>query len=144
MRLRWDYDRAAWRHVSAAGELMLLWYKACAACGAMESHMGANRALCFRCRRRQCDRIGAIAGPAQRAVMKAIREGRLPRLDGSIPCVDCSAPAAVYDHRDYRRPLDVEPVCRRCNVRRGPAVDVAHLWFKSAPKRTFGVSVGVG
>jgi uncharacterized OB-fold protein len=36
-------------------------------------------------------------------------------------CVDCGRTAECYDHRDYGRPLDVEPVCRACNVIRGPA-----------------------
>jgi len=36
-------------------------------------------------------------------------------------CTDCGAQARDYDHRDYARPLDIEPVCRRCNQKRGPA-----------------------
>jgi len=44
-----------------------------------------------------------------------------PTLDGSIECVDCGAPATCYDHRDYSKPLDVEPVCWKCNAQRGPA-----------------------
>lgn len=53
-------------------------------------------------------------------VSRAIENGLLPRLDGSIACVDCGIRAAHYDHRDYARPLDVDPVCASCNVRRGP------------------------
>ncbi|MFA5633142.1 MAG: hypothetical protein WC997_16665 [Porticoccaceae bacterium] len=30
--------------------------------------------------------------------------------------------ATDYDHRDYRKPLSVEPVCRRCNLSRGYAI----------------------
>lgn len=58
------------------------------------------------------------------AVTRAKARGHLPSLTGEIACVDCGAPATDYDHRDYNRPLDVDPVCRRCNVRRGPALDV--------------------
>lgn len=55
------------------------------------------------------------------SVAKAVR--KLPYLDGSIICVDCKrAPAKVYDHRDYSKPLEVEPVCHWCNSRRGPAL----------------------
>lgn len=36
-------------------------------------------------------------------------------------CVDCGEQARDYDHRDYQKPLTVEPVCRSCNLRRGPA-----------------------
>lgn len=37
-------------------------------------------------------------------------------------CVDCGAPATCYDHRDYSKPWQVEPVCARCNNVRGAAV----------------------
>src|SRR5262245_11494339 len=53
-------------------------------------------------------------------VMSAIEQGKLPRLDGSIPCTDCGAPAECYDHRNYYHALAVDPVCRGCNNRRGP------------------------
>lgn len=39
----------------------------------------------------------------------------------ALSCVDCGAPATDYDHRDYRAPLVVEPCCRSCNLKRGPA-----------------------
>jgi hypothetical protein len=55
------------------------------------------------------------------AVQHAKYMGRLPYLTGAINCVDCADPASKYDHRDYGRPLDVEPVCQKCNHKRGPA-----------------------
>ena len=55
------------------------------------------------------------------AVQKAKAAGVLPQLDGSVACRDCGAQAHHYDHRDYTRPLEVEPVCRKCNRRRGRA-----------------------
>lgn len=58
---------------------------------------------------------------AQATVAEARKRGLLPELDGSIACSDCDKPAKQYDHRDYSRALDVEPVCRSCNVRRGTA-----------------------
>lgn len=61
------------------------------------------------------------ASEARREVVLAIREGRLAPAT-SLLCVDCGRPAVEYDHRDYGRPLDVEPVCRRDNLRRGLAV----------------------
>lgn len=60
---------------------------------------------------------------AQNQVFWAIRKGKLPKLDGSIACVDCGLPAWEYDHRDYDKPLDVEPVCLSCNKRRGRAAN---------------------
>ena len=57
---------------------------------------------------------------AHQAVAKARKQGLLadPR---TLQCEDCRAPAIEYDHRDYALPLAVSPVCRRCNLRRGPA-----------------------
>lgn len=60
-----------------------------------------------------------LVGLASREVHKAVRRGELKPIRG-LSCVDCSKPAQVYDHRDYTRPLDVEPVCLSCNRKRGP------------------------
>lgn len=57
---------------------------------------------------------------AVRAVLKAARCGQLQSVLGKL-CADCLAPASAYDHRDYSRPLAIDPVCRSCNIRRGPA-----------------------
>lgn len=56
-----------------------------------------------------------------RSVAKAISLGVLPKLDGTIACADCGGVATEYDHRDYSRPLDVDPCCKPCNRRRGTA-----------------------
>ena len=57
------------------------------------------------------------------AVQAAVKKGFLPDLKSSeYACMDCGAPALEYDHRDYGRPFDVEPVCRSCNKRRGTAI----------------------
>lgn len=67
------------------------------------------------------DERRAIRGHAHTIVARAIREGNLPRPSASA-CMDCGQPAEQYDHRDYTQPLKVEAVCRRCNLRRGPAL----------------------
>lgn len=54
------------------------------------------------------------------AVRGAVAAGDLPPATERI-CVDCGAQADCYDHRDYSRPLAVEPVCFSCNLVRGPA-----------------------
>ena len=56
-----------------------------------------------------------------RQVARAVKNKELPVLDGSISCLDCGSPATCYDHRDYAKPLDVDPVCHGCNLRRGAA-----------------------
>lgn len=55
-------------------------------------------------------------------------QGLLPRLDGSTHCTDCGKPATCYDHRDYLKPDEVEPVCRACNKIRGPALPGHANW----------------
>lgn len=54
------------------------------------------------------------------AVNKAVKNGDLPHIRTQI-CVDCGAQARHYDHRDYDKPLIVEPVCVSCNLKRGKA-----------------------
>lgn len=56
-------------------------------------------------------------------VATAIYHGDLPKLDGSVKCVDCGDAANEYDHRDYKKPMEVEPVCMGCNQLRGPGVN---------------------
>jgi hypothetical protein len=53
-------------------------------------------------------------------VNKAIRKGDLAH-PSELSCVDCGGVAACYDHRSYAEPLIVSPVCKRCNILRGPA-----------------------
>lgn len=45
-------------------------------------------------------------------------------------CVDCGAPAKTYDHREYLKPLQVDPVCKRCNFVRGPTADIKEFVAK--------------
>jgi hypothetical protein len=61
-----------------------------------------------------------VYGRATSAVTCAVLRGDMKRAT-EYACVDCGRPAEVYDHRDYTQPLKVEPVCRSCNVIRGPA-----------------------
>ena len=69
-------------------------------------------------------------------VWKAVTNGKLPRLGSTlVKCTDCGERATDYDHRDYRKPLKVEPVCRKCNLERGPGKP----WptgYKGIPRRS--------
>lgn len=69
------------------------------------------------------DSYGKIFGATKaiNAVKKAVKEGILPPVK-TLNCVDCGRPGECYDHRDYNKPLDVVPVCRKCNFRRGSAI----------------------
>lgn len=75
--------------------------------------------VCLKCARRRGSAPDLTA--ARRAVAGAIRKGLLvhPRL---LDCADCGKQARDYDHRDYSKPLVVEPVCRSCNKLRGPGI----------------------
>lgn len=65
-------------------------------------------------------------------VSRARIRGDLPN-PSTLKCVDCGAPACQYDHREYAKPLEVDAVCRSCNVRRGPAID-SKAWDTSPVK----------
>lgn len=52
-------------------------------------------------------------------VLQAVIDGKLPH-PRTLRCKDCAHWAKLYDHRDYDKPLKVEPVCWRCNKLRGP------------------------
>jgi len=62
-----------------------------------------------------------ILEKVQNIMAHALRRGIIKKLSPDIKCVDCGKPAKCYDHRDYFKPLDVEPVCISCNRFRGPA-----------------------
>lgn len=59
---------------------------------------------------------------AYRMMQKEVKSGKIVRAAGLV-CVDCGGTATCYDHRDYRKPLQVEPVCFGCNRSRGVAID---------------------
>ena len=58
---------------------------------------------------------------ASAIIRKAIENGHLVSAK-TLDCFDCGAPAHCYDHRDYNKPYVVQPVCRKCNYRRGSAI----------------------
>lgn len=74
------------------------------------------RMLCTNCEPKWVRaRSNAVA-----AVQDAIHRKKLVR-PSKLNCADCGKKAYCYEHRDYLLPLDVQPVCRACNHRRGPA-----------------------
>lgn len=90
---------------------------ACAVCGsAVESNHG-GRQYCNSCR---ITTVPRMASAAVMTVRAAVIRGEIPPAN-TLQCVDCGEQAYGYDHRSYNRPLDVEPVCRSCNKKRGPA-----------------------
>lgn len=91
--------------------------KECIDCGVMFRTFNARR--CYPCSKHRWKFMDRERSAANSEVAKARSRGALadPR---TLPCTDCGAQASEYDHRDYSKPLEVDPVCRRCNARRGP------------------------
>lgn len=64
----------------------------------------------------------AWASYAASVLRKEIRKGNMLKAkDIGLACVDCGSAAEVWEHRDYTKPLDVDPCCISCNLRRGKA-----------------------
>jgi DNA-directed RNA polymerase subunit RPC12/RpoP len=93
----------------------------CRECGRSIRRHNSNHLRCH-----QCYWVaGRVAAKAHNAVARAVRAGQIPDLKASvIACTDCGARANRYDHRDYAKPLVVEPVCHSCNLKRGPAAPI--------------------
>jgi uncharacterized Zn finger protein (UPF0148 family) len=69
-----------------------------------------------------CEKARVVAQRAAGvAVRMAIKRGELQPAH-THTCVDCGAQAVGYEHRDYSKPLEVDPICDSCNYRRGPAI----------------------
>ena len=82
--------------------------------------MRDSRAVfCFKCTDEKGKRTGGTR--AIYLVKKAIKNGILLPLENLL-CVDCGKQAKCYDHRDYNKPLEVVPVCKKCNRIRGPGI----------------------
>lgn len=68
-----------------------------------------------------------------------VSAGDIPRAS-TLDCIDCGEPATDYDHRDYTKPVDIEPVCRKCNIQRPegyPPIDGEEVnvdWITAVPE----------
>jgi hypothetical protein len=103
----------------------------CAGCSADISWRHGRARWCLQCQGTRLRSAGAkpVALPlripganrAHQAIYRAVKSGRLPRPDTLI-CADCGARATSYDHRDYNKPMEVDPVCKPCNLKRGHAI----------------------
>jgi len=94
----------------------------CEMCGRTVARNNAQHRFCSRCGSLRHSAFARLTGPISNAVAAAIRRGELAHPK-TLVCVDCGKPAKDYDHRDYSRPLDVDPVCHGCNRLRGPGAN---------------------
>lgn len=107
----------------------------CLMCGAVDvSPRGAQTMFCLDCGPKASRRNGAYE--AHKAVALAVRKGLLPKAK-TQQCVDCGRQAHGYDHRDYNKPLDVEPVCQSCNKLRGPAIPLGGMGLFTSKQARF-------
>lgn len=113
---------------------------ACEQCGGDISKRHRAARFCFPCiavRARNAARnyIPNNDNQKARAITNcAVRVGFLPDPRDFL-CVDCNRPAECYDHRDYNKPLEVEPVCRPCNSSRGAGIPL-HINHESTQLTT--------
>jgi hypothetical protein len=91
----------------------------CLICGVVKVRCVSYTKYCLDCAPKASGLGGAKA--AWLAVNKAVKRGEL-RPAREQKCADCGKQAAHYDHRDYSKPLAVDPVCRSCNRKRGPGL----------------------
>jgi len=59
---------------------------------------------------------------AAQILRRAKKRGQIAEIGPGMLCFYCSVQATEYDHRDYNKPLDVDPVCHSCNLLLGPAI----------------------
>ena len=90
----------------------------CVGCNIRIGKTGTTAHYCKEC----AAKLGSVGTQVKRIMVSAG-----VKLESGMVCVDCGRLAEMYDHRYYSRPLDVEPVCRGCNRRRGPARDIADV-----------------
>ena len=93
--------------------------KLCADCNQEITGREPSARFCWICSNLRPRKNGQAQAAA--TVNKAVRNGILVPV-ATLTCVDCGKPAQCYEHRDYNKPLEVEPTCKGCNIRRGPAI----------------------
>lgn len=133
--LRFNYAAKAWFFVfydEDTGEVFKNWLRGnrrlriCEICSG-PAYRASWGAVCLDCREAREIEVRE----SHRIFAGALREGQFQSLpDGKTECVDCDAPAMVWEHRDAREPLSVEPCCRSCNRRRGRAMTAHEASFR--------------
>lgn len=89
--------------------------KVCVRCAQKYLRYGGNTRYCHPCMLK----VDRLRNAAHSLVACAVDFGLLRKASESA-CADCGGEATFYEHRDYFSPLDVVPICRSCNGKRGP------------------------
>ena len=64
-----------------------------------------------------------MRGWAASVVQNAKYRGYVGRPEDQ-KCVDCGKQAKHWEHRNYARPLIIEPVCQSCNLKRKHSINI--------------------
>ena len=80
---------------------------------------------------------------AKEAAHYAVRSGKLPDLKVDyVVCCDCGKSRATqWEHRDYNKRLQVDPVCQSCNLLRGPAKEMNPKNFENKKCKVCGTKL---
>jgi hypothetical protein len=97
--------------------------KPCAGCGESIKVAKAPNFYCVSCK----DKSMTLRFRLYRKVRAAIERGELEPIGPKTKCIDCGDKAYGYEHRDWLKPLDVVPICRACNWKRGPAANLRYV-----------------
>lgn len=120
---RYEYDRLEWRSVSYPNKRVCQ----CEICGGPAVKHGRD-ALCKICSDARTAEIKA----QRRVFLNAKRRGQIGDVAGR-QCVDCKLGGRAvtdWEHRDWREPLKVQPVCRMHNSHRGRAMTAYEASFR--------------
>ncbi len=91
----------------------------CVICGSpVPGGRGFSTSECITCAAARATVMTKRRNGASLIVKKAVQSGKL-KDPKTLKCADCGKPATCYEHRDYRKPLEVDPICNSCNCLRG-------------------------
>lgn len=113
----------------------------CPICNTEFRYFAKKFEFCFECKPKVNNLRLSLTGQSKAiaAVTKAKKKGVLTALpDGVTSCSDCGKPATCYDHRDYNKPLEVDPVCSSCNRKRGPAKYICGDIYEALKEKILG------
>ena len=98
----------------------------CKKCGEDEWDCTIKRVARGICRKCEPRYVRPTPNPnrASNAVLTRFVNAGLIPPPGDFLCIDCGARATCWEHRDYNKPLDVEPTCQSCNSLRGAGIDL--------------------
>jgi hypothetical protein len=103
-----------WGRLKGDGTDITLVCSECSVTYKAQSGSHRDRRHCLGC----AAQYAAVQKKAISETTRAVKRGLIKPAKGQ-QCADCGLPAKYLDHRDYTKPLEVDPVCAVCNAKRG-------------------------